>query len=126
MNPDTKRMLFDESRKERGFTTQGEMFYGRQLADLARSFDYRAERITENTSRSKADRLLPSTATTPCSCRSTSTSDGNPGLFGGKRAALGRHRGPLSEKDGGEVPRCHPRLDPARNTCGAPTTSWRR
>src|SRR5581483_11233529 len=42
LKPDTQRLLLDEAKKA-GFTTQGEMFYGRQLAQLAQNFGYQAK-----------------------------------------------------------------------------------
>jgi hypothetical protein len=44
--PDTDALLFEVA-KDRGYTTQGEMFYANELAALATEFGYEA-RVTEN------------------------------------------------------------------------------
>lgn len=80
--PDTERKLLDVA-KERGFTTQGEMFYADQLASLAQSFGYAAEvheDITLEDIQACVDRGHPALIGFDVD------NQGNPGLFGGKRA----------------------------------------
>jgi hypothetical protein len=93
MSPDTKRLLFDEA-KNAGFTTQGEMFYGRQLAELARKFGYRAD-VTPNVTleqlEAAVDRHHP--VLVPFDVDDV----GNPGLYGGKRAHWAVIEGHLEE-----------------------------
>lgn len=80
--PDTERRLLDVA-KDRGFTTEGEMFYADQLASLSRSFGYRAEvheNITLEDIQACVDRGHPALIGFDVD------NQGNPGLFGGKRA----------------------------------------
>ena len=80
--PDTKRLLLDEAKKK-GFTTQGEMFYAKDLAALARSFGYEAKTVSHVTLKqieAAVDRGHPALVGFDVD------NNGNPGLFGGKRA----------------------------------------
>lgn len=80
--PDTKRLLLDEAKKK-GFTTQGEMFYAKDLAALARSFGYEAKTVANVTLKqiqAAVDRGHPALVGFDVD------NNGNPGLFEGKRA----------------------------------------
>jgi len=80
--PDTSRRLLDEA-KQRGFTTQGEMFYADKLASLASAFGYKATVKSDFTLRdlhAVLDRGHPALVAFDVD------NAGNPGLFHGKRA----------------------------------------
>lgn len=80
--PDTDQRLLDVARAS-GFTTQGEMFYAEQLAELARKFGYQASvksGMTLDDIKACIDRDRPALIGFDVD------SQGNPGLFGGKRA----------------------------------------
>jgi hypothetical protein len=95
LNPDTKQLLLDEAKKA-GFTTQGEMFYGRQLAQLAQKFGYRAD-VTPNVTLDEIDAAVDKHH--PVLVPFDVDNSGNPGLFGGKRAHWAVIEGHF-EKDG--------------------------
>lgn len=79
---DTEKRLLDVAR-ERGYTTQGEMFYASQLGDLATEFGYQAnviENFTLDDLKATIDRGHPALIGFDVDQK------GNPGLFGGKRA----------------------------------------
>ena len=80
--PDTKRRLLDVA-KQKGFTTQGEMFYARQLATLARSFGFEA-RVTDTLSLDEIHAAVDRGH--PALIGFDVDNNGNPGLFEGKRA----------------------------------------
>ncbi len=82
LQPDTHRRLFDVA-KARGYTTQGEMFYADQLAALARSFGYRATVKDDLTLDDIKDTL---SRNHPALIAFDVDFQGNPGLYGGKRA----------------------------------------
>jgi hypothetical protein len=78
---DERRLL--EVARERGYTTQGEMFYADQLGALAKEFGYGAtvhENITAEDIKACVDRGHPALVGFDVD------RSGNPGLFGGKRA----------------------------------------
>jgi Peptidase_C39 like family len=80
--PDTNQRLFDVA-KGKGFTTQGEMFYADHMATLARHFGYQASVKSEMTLediKACIDRDHPALVGFDVD------NNGNPGLFGGKRA----------------------------------------
>jgi len=80
--PDTHTMLLDVAR-ERGYTTEGEMFYASQLASLAREFGYQAvlhEEFTLDTL------ILALEKKRPCLAGFDVDDEGNPGEFGGLNA----------------------------------------
>ncbi len=80
--PDTNARLLDVAR-QRGYTTEGEMFWSNDLAKLAQEFGYQA-RVTPNVTlqdiHEAVDRGNP--ALVPFDVDKA----GNPGLFNGKRA----------------------------------------
>lgn len=80
--PDTQRRLLDVA-KQKGFTTQGEMFYARQLATLARSFGYGAK-VTDTLSLDELHAAVD--RGNPALVAFDVDNNGNPGLFQGKRA----------------------------------------
>ena len=80
--PDTKRRLLDVA-KQKGFTTQGEMFQSRQLATLARSFGYNAK-VTDTLSLDEIHAAVDRGH--PALIGFDVDNNGNPGLFEGKRA----------------------------------------
>jgi hypothetical protein len=80
--PDTHTLLLDIARN-RGYTTEGEMFYATQLAALAREFGYQAvvhEDFTLDTLIGALDRQRP------CLAAFDVDDDGNPGEFTGLNA----------------------------------------
>jgi hypothetical protein len=80
--PDTNSRLLDTARGK-GFTTQGEMFYADQLGELARMFGYQATvkpNMTLDDIKACVDRDHPALVGFDVD------NNGNPGLFGGKRA----------------------------------------
>jgi hypothetical protein len=80
--PDTHTMLLDVAR-ERGYTTEGEMFYAVQLAALAREFGYRAEVHEDFT----LDTLMMALERKrPCLAGFDVDDAGNPGEFEGLNA----------------------------------------
>ncbi len=79
---DTERRMLDEA-KAKGFTTQGEMFYADQLASLANSFGYHST-VHENFSLQDLYRVLDKKH--PALVGFDVDNNGNPGMFGGKRA----------------------------------------
>jgi hypothetical protein len=82
LQPDTNARLLDTARA-RGFTTQGEMFYASQLAELAKMFGYNASvkpDMTLDDIKACVDRDHPALVGFDVD------QNGNPGLFGGKRA----------------------------------------
>jgi len=82
LNTDTQRLLLDEAKKA-CFTTQGEMFYGRQLAQLAQNFGY-AAKVTPNVTLD--DIVAAVDQHHPVLVPFDVDRSGNPGLFGGKEA----------------------------------------
>jgi hypothetical protein len=79
---DTHVRLLDLAR-ERGYTTEGEMFHARDLAALAVSFGYQAVVHEDFT----LDVLLEAVSRQrPCLAGFDVDDDGNPGEFGGKNA----------------------------------------
>lgn len=80
--PDTEARLFDTA-VAAGFTTQGEMFYADQLAELARKFGYHA-RVRENFTLEDVHACLRKKH--PVLIAFDVDSDGNPAKLGGKRA----------------------------------------
>jgi hypothetical protein len=82
LSPDTHTMLLEVAR-ERGYTTEGEMFYAAQLAALAREFGYQAvlhEEFTVDTLIAALDRKRP------CLAGFDVDDEGNPGEFDGLNA----------------------------------------
>lgn len=82
MPPDKHTMLLDVAR-QRGYTTEGEMFYAEQLAALAREFGYEAmvhEDFTVETLIQALERKRP------CLVGFDVDDEGNPGLFEGLNA----------------------------------------
>lgn len=80
--PDTHTMLLEVAR-QRGYTTEGEMFYAEQLAALAREFGYQAvvhENFTLETLLAALDKKRP------CLAGFDVDDDGNPGEFEGLNA----------------------------------------
>ncbi len=97
LQPDTKYRLFDEAKKN-GYTTQGEMFYARQLAQLAEQFGFQTK-VTENLSLPDLHAAVDKGH--PVLVGFDVDNDGNPGLFGGSRAHWAVIEGHF-EKDGTE------------------------
>lgn len=94
---DTQTRLFDLA-KERGFTTQGEMFFAENMAKLARAFGYRAVvkgDISLADIKACVDRKRPALVAFDVD------HSGNPGLYGGKRAHWAVIEG-YFEKDGAD------------------------
>lgn len=82
LQPDTNQDLFDEA-KARGMTTQGEMFYADKLGELAKVFGYQATvkpDMTLDDLKACIDRDHPALVAFDVDHQ------GNPGLYGGKRA----------------------------------------
>ena len=95
--PDTNDRLLDVARS-RGYTTQGEMFYSSQLAELAQAFGYQARvvpNVTLKDIQECVDRGHP--ALVPFDV----DKQGNPGLFNGSRAHWAVIEGHF-QKDGQE------------------------
>jgi len=97
IEPDVRFRLFDEAKKN-GYTTQGEMFYARQLAQLAEQFGFQTK-VTENLT--LADLHAAVDKGHPALVAFDVDNSGNPGLFGGKRAHWAVIEGHF-EKDGTE------------------------
>ncbi len=80
--PNDARLLLDEARR-RGYTTQGEMFYADQLAQLAKSFGYQA-RVTPHFTVADAEAAIDRKH--PVLVAFDVDNAGNPGKSGGSRA----------------------------------------
>ncbi|MBL8953505.1 MAG: C39 family peptidase [Myxococcaceae bacterium] len=97
LTPDTKYRLFDEAKKA-GFTTQGEMFYARQLGQLAEQFGFKSK-VTENFTVKDLHAAIDQGH--PVLVAFDVDNHGNPGLFGGSRAHWAVIEGHF-DKDGTE------------------------